>query len=81
MYKTKNRSFIDLCVHGNATVDEIDDYIEKWHHSKEDINIISYLGMTKEEYDLFVRDPDALTLIIGARREKGRFEVVNEALA
>ena len=70
MYKTKNRSFIDRCLQGKATIDEIDDYIEKWHHSGESIDIVSYLGMTNEEYDLIVRDPDALAFILTARREK-----------
>jgi hypothetical protein len=71
MYKTNHRSFVDLCLQGQVAIDEIDDYIAKWHHSNEDnANIVSYLGMTKEEYDLFVRDPEALALIIDARRGK-----------
>ena len=49
---------------------EIDNYIERWHHSKEGIAIDTFLGMTSDEYALFVRDPDALASIIDARREK-----------
>ena len=70
MYKGKHSSFIDLCLQGRAAPSEIDDYIESWHHSKEDVGVDTFLGMTSDEYALFVRDPDALASIIAARREK-----------
>jgi hypothetical protein len=69
MYEIENRSFIDLCLQGRATLAQIDDYIEKWHRSAEDIDIVAYLGMTAKEYDLFVRNPDSLASILKAHRE------------
>jgi hypothetical protein len=70
MYKTKESSFMDLCLQGKAIPDQIDEYVAEWHHQDGDQDVISYLGMTPEEYDLFVRRPDAVALIVKARREK-----------
>ena len=79
MYKAEANSFMDLCLKGKVMLDEIDDYIARWHRSAQAIDILSYLGMTKEEYDLFVRDPDALAFIVTARRENRSLrDVVNE---
>ena len=70
MYKTKESSFMDLCLQGRAIPDQIDEYVAEWHRQGGDQDVISYLGMTPEEYDLFVRHPDAVALIVNARREK-----------
>jgi hypothetical protein len=70
MYKTKETSFMDLCLQGKAMPDQIDEFVAKWHRQNGDQDIIPYLGMTPEEYDLFVRHPDALASIVEARREK-----------
>ena len=59
MYETKESSFMDLCLQGKAIPDEIDEYVAEWHRQEGDQAVISYLGMTSEEYQLFVRHPDA----------------------
>ncbi len=63
-------SFMQKCLRGEAMIGEIDDYIEKWHTSVEDIDIHTFLGMTSNEYKLWVRDPDTLRYIFAARYEK-----------
>ena len=82
MYKTKESSFIDLCLQGKAIPDEIDEYVAEWHRQEGDQDVISYLGMTPEEYDLFVRHPDAVGLIVNARRQKRPLrDLVSENMA
>jgi hypothetical protein len=63
-------SFIDRCLRGEVMIDEIDDYVEKWHSSAKNIDIHTFLGMTGKEYDLWLRDPDTLPYIVTSRREK-----------
>lgn len=62
------QDFISLCVVGQATAAEIDDYIERWHKNEigRDQNLALCLGMDSEEYDRWVRDPDELAAIITA---------------
>ena len=69
MYKQSD-SFIQKCLRGEALIDEIDDYVEKWHSSSEDIDIHTFLGMTSKEYALWIRDPDTLPYIVASRHEK-----------
>jgi hypothetical protein len=62
------KSFVELCVQGKASPDEIDDFVEQWHSHPEG-SLHDFLGMKKSEYALWVKDPDALAGIIKARRE------------
>lgn len=39
------------------TESEIDDRIEEWHASDSDVPLHVFLGMTWEEYSLFVSSP------------------------
>jgi len=41
------------------TEEEIDDKIDEWHNGNTGVELHEYLGMTLEEYALFVTDPDA----------------------
>lgn len=62
------KTFIDLCLEGDADLTEIDDYVEAWHNSDEDIEIHTFLGMTLEEYFLWVENPNAIRMILFAKR-------------
>src|SRR5579864_3755883 len=66
---SSGRAFMDLCLDGKAALDDIDDFIDRWHESPEDTELHDYLGMTQEEYSLWLRVPDALSCIIKARRD------------
>ncbi len=62
-----NNSFIDLCLEGEALPEEIDDFVDQWHESDSNEPIFMYLGMTQQEYRLWVHDPDILPFVITAR--------------
>ena len=69
--KAKAPSFFDLYCHGEAAADEIEDYVSRWHRSAEpaakDLPLHDYLGLSREEYEVLLYDPDALPLILAAR--------------
>lgn len=61
-------NFIDSCLQGDALVDEIDDYVDRWHDSDDDtISLRDYLGMNKKEYILWMNDPANIHFILHAR--------------
>jgi hypothetical protein len=61
-------SFMDLVFQGRVLSDEIEDFVEKWHNSESDLEIHDFLGLTFQEYSLWVSDPDNIDMIIYARR-------------
>ena len=60
-------NFIDMCLSGDALPDEIDDFVDRWHEGDSDLSIHEFLGMTREEYLSWVKDPNALPRILDAR--------------
>ena len=56
--KRMRQSFIDAVLAGDAVPADIDDFIDAWHASLEDIGLAEFLGMTDEEYALWVEQPD-----------------------
>jgi hypothetical protein len=79
MSKRHSESFIELCLKGNALMEEIDDYVERWHNGAEKVSLRDFLGMSKSEFSLWINDPDVLPYIIFSRREERPFvQVVND---
>ena len=71
------KSFIEKCLEGSVLFSEIHDYIEQWHESADiDVPLNEYLGMTQEEYDLFVKDEKNLGYIFYSRRHKVSLDFV-----
>ena len=62
-------NFINDVINADAILDEIDDYIEKWHDSDTDCSVFEYLGMTEEEYFLWVENDFYLKYIISAHEK------------
>ena len=62
MYEIK-KTFIDLCLEGKAELSDINDYVERWHTSDEDVSLHQFLGMTMSEYSLWVEKPMILRSI------------------
>ena len=62
-------NFINDVINTDAILDEIDDYIEKWHDSDTDGSVFEYLGMTEEEYFLWVENDFYLKYIISAHKK------------
>ena len=75
-----NSTFIELCVEGQVLPEEIDDYVDEWHDSDSEVPIFDYLGMSQQEYRLWVHDPDILPFIITARTQNRSIDDVVEDL-
>ena len=65
---SNHRGFLSLALAGEAGSDEIDDYIDRWHQDLLGLSLHVYLGMTREEYGLWLDWPDSLPLIIASRK-------------
>lgn len=59
-------NFIEDCINAEAILDEIDDYVEEWHNSNTNIPVYEFLGMTEDEYFLWVENDSYLKYIIEA---------------
>ncbi|HEX3952950.1 MAG TPA: hypothetical protein VHW90_05215 [Stellaceae bacterium] len=64
-----NSTFLDRCIAGEAALDAIDDFVDEWHATPCGRELHDYLGMTAEEYSLWLRMPDTLTYIVKARQD------------
>ncbi|MDF3821617.1 hypothetical protein P3G55_17055 [Leptospira sp. 96542] len=67
---SNSKSFIDLCLAGERFIDEIDDFVDEWHDSDSTLSLSEFLGMTKDEYALWVEKPGILSYIIHARKHR-----------
>jgi hypothetical protein len=63
------RSFFSLYSDGLITGDQIDDFVEAWHNAGDDEkrSLSEYLGMTDDEYAVWVMSHGALPSILAAR--------------
>lgn len=59
--------FMEACLEGDALLEEIDDYIDEWHESDSKEELHDYLGMTFEEYGIWVENGSMLKTIFYAR--------------
>ncbi len=71
-------SFIARCLQGELLTEEIDNWVEQWHHSDSELSLAEYLGMTVEEYNAWLLDDGILPFIIKARRDGLPLESVVE---
>ena len=62
------RAFIDLCVPGEVSLSAIDDFVDQWHDGDDGREIAALLGMTPDEYALWVERPDTLPFIVLVRQ-------------
>ena len=62
-------NFIEMCLSGEALLDEIDDFVDEWHEGDGTVTLHRFLGMTRSEYALWVNDSGVLPFIVVARRE------------
>jgi hypothetical protein len=66
---------------GAATGGEIDDCIDAWHERPGKTELFEFLGMTREEYAAWLRDPDSLPRIARSRRTGLPLRDLSEAAA
>lgn len=69
MSETGSGTFVDLCGRGDASPDQIDDFIDLWHEDGSGLGLHDFLGMTWEEYSAWVVNPGLLPRIIDAHRK------------
>lgn len=70
MSKKKFSTFAEKYLNGEVLLDEIDDFVDEWHESDLDCEIYEYLGLTQEEYFLWVEEDSVLAYIFEARMKK-----------
>lgn len=73
-------SFFDLYSRGDVSEDAIDDFVGAWHDAGEanDRSVSEFLGLTEDEYAVWVMDARSLPLILAARRQN---ELLHDAVA
>jgi hypothetical protein len=74
-------SYMDLLLRGEALMPDIDDFIDAWHDAPDGsavsaMTLGQYLGMTEDEYRLWVEHPSSLRFIAAAHRAKQPVEVL-----
>ena len=65
-------NFITDCLNDISILSEVDDYIDYWYLCHNTTSLIEYLGMTEDEYYLFIKDEGNLIKIINERKRKIR---------
>ncbi len=55
-----NKDFIQKCLDGEATLFELDDYIDYWHDNETGVSLQEFLGLTDAEYDAWIKNSDSI---------------------
>lgn len=63
-------SFVEQCLKGSVLEEEIEQFVEDWHEGREgaDMELHEYLGMSWDEYQMWVTTPSALSIVLAARK-------------
>lgn len=69
MSEIREARFIDLCIRGEALPADIDEFVDRWHQGRSNLDLHDFLGMTWDEYSAWVRTPSLLPRIISAHRD------------
>lgn len=64
--------FMQLCIDGAATPQQIDEYIERWRKEGCRETLRKFLGMSFSEYDAWVMNPTAIKEIVEKRKENAK---------
>lgn len=68
------RTFLEMVLSGDAQPKDIDDFVDRWHEGSGPETLAEALGMSDDEYALWVEKSDTLGLIIEARAAGMRLE-------
>lgn len=79
-------TYMDLLLKGKVLQEDIDDFVASWHDAPEGSvaasqSLEGFLGMTWDEYRLWVERPESLRFIVAAHRANLPVETVVEASA
>lgn len=61
-------TFVSACLSGSALLDEVDDWVERWHAGEGSDDLDAFLGFTPEEGALWAERPEALRFVVAAHR-------------
>ena len=64
----KRTSFLEQCLNGDVDINDIDDFIDSWHESDSTDPLYKYLGLSRNEYALYVEQPFTLPFVIMAHK-------------
>ena len=71
-----NLTFIEAALSGNALLDDIDDWVERWHSGDQKKTLDQYLGFTESEGAMWASNPASLRLIIAAHHQNTTVETL-----
>lgn len=70
-----DKNFIYDCLYGDTDLEEIDEYVTYWHNNETGISLREFLGMTKYEYEEWLKNDDSILRdILRCRVDKVPFE-------
>ena len=72
------RTFIEDVLNGKATADDIDDYVTRWHDGDSVLPLHEFLGLSEQEYFMWVTTADVLLYLIEAHRLKMKVQEVED---
>lgn len=64
------KTFMDRYLASEVEPEDIDTFVDEWHEGTSVLSLAEYLGLSPEEYCLWVLQADALPRIREARRVK-----------
>lgn len=72
-------NFINDVIDGRSSIDKIDLYVDYWHNEEvKNKSLREFLGMTMEEYQLWVDSEGNLGAIVEAHRQgKNVYDIIN----
>ena len=67
---SKKRPIIERLLSGEEyDLAMIEEELDAWHESKSDVQLHEWLGLTREEYSLYVEKPESIRIILAARHQ------------
>lgn len=70
MFNQAKDNFYNLYLNGDVLLVEFDEFIDEWHDGDYDCELHEFLGLTFEEYSLWVDDDSFLELIFESKQRK-----------
>jgi len=68
------RTFVEVCLDGDALLSDIDEYVDRWHEGNCAGPLWQFLGFTENEYAVWVERPETLRYILFAHRHNTRLQ-------
>lgn len=66
--ESKEPTFVESVLAGDALDTDIDDFVDKWQQSESDQSLAAFLGFSDSEYALWVEQPTSLRMILYTKR-------------